>query len=302
MSSEIEMSSKSKTTKEKLEEISFDMEESVYLRQLSFLILKKDRENDRMIVRQGPLTTLYYYFLILICIEEIVKNFFYIITPMNDIRRFYVGDMVSSRRDDQRLINLLLFLVYVGVWYLLIFFINGEHKRTFVHLFPFLLKMKVEDYVDKFHVKKEYSLGLLKELKMRTRANLMSRVVYLGTLYSFYATGIWLAFRNGIDKRIIFFSILPTTFSGILGISTFYFFLSDIISTYTIYCGYLTARLDRLSDELRKVPRRKSKKWFESHLYNFNQILRDFDVAHLHFERAIMMWMPGKLIDQLVTQ
>ena len=103
-------------TDEKLKETSFDMEESVYLRQLSFLILKKDKENERMVVRRGPLTTLYYYFLIFTCIVEMVKNFWYIITPMNDIRRFYAADLLSSFKDDQRLINLLLFLVYVGVW------------------------------------------------------------------------------------------------------------------------------------------------------------------------------------------
>lgn len=271
----------------------FDMEESVYLRQLSFLILKKDKENQRMIVRKGPLTTLYYYFLIVTCIAEIAKNFYYIITPMTDIYRFYLGDMVSSTKDDQRLINLLLLLVYVGVWYLLIFFINGEHKRTFVYLFPFLLKMKTEDYVKRFNVKEEYSVALLKELKMRTRANLMSRVVYLGTLYSFYVTGIWMSFRKGVDKRIIFFAVFPTSFFGIFGISHFYFFLSDIISTYTIYCGFLAARLDRLSEELRKVRKKNNKKWFENHIYHFNRVLRDFEVAHLHFERGIMMWMPA---------
>lgn len=109
----------------------------------------------------------------------------------------------------------------------MIFFINGEHKKTFVYLFEFLLKKKtLEDHAKKFNVSKEYSLALLKELKMRTRANLMSRVVYLGTLYTFYATSIWMSFRKGVDKRIIFFSVLPSAFFGIFGISHFYFFLS----------------------------------------------------------------------------
>ena len=174
------------------------------------------------------------------------------------------------------------------------FIIRGDQKKSFVYLFQFLLKIDLNEYVNRFNVKKDYALSVIKELKYRTKANLMSRIVYLVTLYSFYITGIWLSFKKGINLKIILFSVFPTAVIGVLGITVFYFLLSDIVSTYSIFCGYLTARLDRLSDELRKSVAKKrilSKKFLNEHNQHFNSVLKDFEIARVHFQRSLMTIM-----------
>lgn len=274
----------------------FDLDECVYMRQLSFLLLEEDKKNNRMVLVKSNKSN---YFLILVCIVEIVKNSYYIITPMSDIRRQYFSDLLSSTKGDQRLINLLLFLVYIGVLFHLFYIIRGDQKKSFVYLFQFLLKMDLDDYVNKFYVRKDYALKLIKELKYRTRANLMSRIVYLFTLYSFYATGIWMSFKRCINITIIIFSVFPTAFFGIYGITNFYFLLSDIVSTYSIICGYLTARLDRLSYELRKSVesehRTLNKRMLNNHNHQFNLVLKDFEISRVHFQRSLMTIMPAFL-------
>lgn len=278
---------------DKLLQTTFDLDECVYLRQFSTLYLHVDKERNKMVVKQGVKL---YYFLFLVCIVELFKNGWYMMTPMTDIRRFYFTDILSSTKGDQRLINILLFLVYVGFLFLLICLMKREQKKTFVYLFPFLLKLDLNKYVDRFYVKKEYALAIIRELKLRIRANLMSRVVYLFALYSFTATSIWFTFKKGVHTEMIILTVAPTAFTGVLGITLFYFLLSDIISTYSIYCGYLAARLDRLSDELRSecfIEKKTDRRLHDNHIRKFNLVLKDFAISHTHFKRAIMTFMPA---------
>ena len=73
----------------------FDLDECVYMRQLSFLLLKVDKKNNKLTVIKS---NKFNYLLIFVCIVEIIKNFYYLITPMTDIRRFYFSDLVSSTK------------------------------------------------------------------------------------------------------------------------------------------------------------------------------------------------------------
>lgn len=295
------------------------------MKELSRLLLKgeKNGSKERIVPYDNNLLVGFVTFVIFL---ELIKNVYFFYNHLSIELRLLYGDIIISSKEDQRLFNFVMSIIYLFILVYFYFYFFDKQKIRHYQLSEFLLVLDLNEYSRRFGVSRQFAERFSKRMDQLVKLNRLVIIGYIVITFSYYLTTLALAFSFGFSiEQILIFSC-PSTISGGLAFGNRGFpkilFLSLVnginlkfyppmpfcpVYSYTVaiqcfsffflYVKLLNARVNRLTSELDGLDdRARHRRKTIDHLARLDALVKEFKVSQSYFERSLASFVPAILL------
>ena len=213
------------------------------IKKLSFLLLKSSRKgaDEQMVLYDNDAFAIFIW---LVFFLELLKNLYFAIMPLSVQTRVLYGDMIISPKDDQRLYNLIMVVVYFFACFVYCYsYFFHEQRRDFERLADFLLVRNLNEFVEEFAVDKQFAGNFLKELDYRVRLTTSLIYGYSLMTYSYYGVDLYMSFKLGFDYGQILCFTVPSICIGMTALLFIYKLLFQCFTFFILNTRLLNGKV-----------------------------------------------------------
>lgn len=263
------------------------------IKKLSFLLLKsrkKDEEEQIVLYDNNTFAA----FIWMVFFLELLKNLYFVIMPLSVQTRILYGDMIISPKDDQRLYNLIMVVVYFFACFVYMYaFFFADQRGDFYRLTDFLAVRSLNDFVKRFSVSKKFAGQFIKELDYRVRLTTSLIYGYALMTYSYYAVDIIFALKLGFSYSQILIYTVPSICLGMTALLCIYSLLFQCFTFFVLHVKLMNAKVNWLSKQLDGFDGKTSFKRVSRHLARLNSVIGEFRTGRHYFQSACCSFFPS---------
>lgn len=227
---------------------------------------------------------------------EMIKNFWFASSHLSIELRILYGDIIISSKEDQRLMNFVLGIVYFFILVYFYFYFFDKQKMRHYELSKFLLVLDNDHYSRRFGVTRAFAERFAKQMNLLVRLNQLMIYGYIFITFSYYLTTVGLAISFGFSLEQILTYSFPSTLSGGLAFVYSYTVAIQCFSFFCLYVKLLNARVARLTAELDELDGRSSRQKTLDHLVRLELLVKEFKTSQSYFERSLASFVPAILL------
>lgn len=204
------------------------------VKELGRLLLKtekdsNDEKKEKILLYDNNLLVGFVAFVIFL---ELIKNFYFASHHLSIELRILFGDIIISSKEDQRLFNFVLSIIYLFILVYFYFYFFDQQKVRHLQLTDFLLAIDLDEYARRFGVTQKFAESFSKQMDQLIRLNRLVTTAYIFITFSYYLTTIGLAISFGFGFEQILIYSCPSTISGGLAFGNFLFTPARVSSRY----------------------------------------------------------------------
>lgn len=218
---------------------------------------------------------------------EIAKNLILVRLPMSHASRYFFCELLISITDlEQRFLNFILILAMssYSVYLALLLRLDKRKMLTWIH---FLELDKQSIYAAKHHLKRRSAKLLYRLLDYGVFLSKFALYFYLLVVYIYYLRSFFLSMEKGVSYQGLLLVFLPSAVVSVLCISLYYLLVTKTCTLFILHNIFLSMRLEKMSQDLRRLePKKKSTFYFE-HLMRFQKFLNDLEDSSIYFNYSL---------------
>lgn len=218
---------------------------------------------------------------------EIAKNLILVRMPMSDQSRYWFCELLISIKDDeQRSLNFIIILAMSSfiVYLLLLFRLDKEKLLSWTE---FLVLEEQPVYATKHHLSSKSVKLLFLICKAVMFITKCASFFYLLVCYLFYARSFKLTLEKGVcclEMLLVFF---PSALVSVYCISVYYIESTKNCTLFILHNIFLSMKLQKLTDDLRRHEPAKKSTFLYEHLKIFQKFLSDFEDSQIYFNYCL---------------
>ena len=210
----------------------------------------------------------------------------YLCLQKNDNELIFCScDLLITKQDNQRFLNLILISVFVPFIVYLIF-LSKTDKNKFV----WISFLSVDSSLHLYARKNSLSQGSAKVLRFLYETFIYvcrgAYTFYLLVVYWYYVQSLKLSMDRNIGTTMFVLAFFPTAVTSVLSISVFYVMVVKIITIFVLFNFFQALKLDKLSKDLVHYidhHQENDRKFIARHLRELHFFLENFRHSQVFF-------------------
>ena len=237
----------------------------------------------------------YVILVIIVSFMDLLKNSYLMMLPMSSGRHLLYGDIIISLREDQRLYNFSIIIVYATTMVQYYFTIYGKQRAVFYELSKFLYALPPREYSRKFLVTRKFAERFVRWLDRGVLAQRLVCNSYLTFTFSFYGKCLYQVIVLGFSWEQILCLTCPCILIGAFALVNFYLVALQGYWLFIIYVRLMKGRFSRLTADLDRLNDGHQRK-LARHLADLDRITTEYKVSKEYFQITMLSPIPAVLV------
>ena len=225
--------------------------------------------------------------IIVVMALEIAKNLILMRLPMSNASRYLFCELLLSVKDlEQRFLNFILVLAMSSYVVYMVLFLQLD-KQKMLSWIDFLTLEKPSIYAAKHHLKRRSVKLLYPLFNLGVFITKFALYFYLLVVYIYYLRSFFLSLEKGVSYQGFLLVFLPSAVVSILCISLYYLLVTKTCTFFILHNLVLAMKLDKMSQDLRRLEPKKRSTFYFEHLKRFQKFLNDFEDSATYFNYSL---------------